>query len=186
MLPEKSRSSAYEAQYKQPTVIGSDASLSSLSQPTEQFAEGTSQKFSELSWMLPEKTRTSAYEIQYKEPTVVGSDASLSPLSTGANNYERSQETLGPKTSPMLDWFGAVKSNPDASYSNAESSNELRDVATYYTPTPTLRTNDSFGKYSANIGIGGSDALGGFSRGEGIRQKGTALYMVGAGFGGGG
>ena len=108
-------------------------------------------------------------------------------MSSGAQNYERSQETLGPKTSPMLDWFGAVKSNPDASYSNAESSNELRDVATYYTPTPTLRTNDSFGKYSANIGIGGSDALGGFSsRGEGIRQKGTALYMVGAGFGSGG
>ena len=146
------------------------------------------QQASSLSWMLPETYRPSAYEAQYKEPTVIGSDASLSPLSTtGGNSYERNLETLGPKTSPMLDWFGATKSNPDVSYNYESSSNALADVANYYIPSPTLRTNDSFGKYSANnIGIGGSDALGGFSRGGGIRQKGTALYMVGGGFGTGG
>ena len=187
MLPETYRPSAYEIQYKEQSLVGSDASFSPSSTLTTQQA-------STLSWMLPEKQRTSAYEAQYKEQNVVGSDASLSPSSTTRgnqyydDNYE--YETVGPKTSPMLDWFQATKSNPDASYysnSNNEndSSNNLSDIASYYTPTPTLRTNDSFGKYSANIGQGRSSNAMGFSRGEGIRQKGTALYMVGAGFGSG-
>ncbi|KAL3808524.1 hypothetical protein ACHAXA_008954 [Cyclostephanos tholiformis] len=186
-LPDTQRYSAVTTKYySPPTIIGSDASLSTTrsrgyngqedsyyGQDSQPF--GFAQQTSVLSEMLPDTQRNSAEAIRYNEPPVVGSDASLSPstprgYSSGA---ERNFGTIGPKKSPMLDWFSASTSNPGVLFSptDYDNGNSLSALASsFQVSRPSSRTyNDGsvVGGFSPSNGIGGSDAMGGGGTGMG-------------------
>lgn len=139
--------------------------LSSMLPQTQQY--GT-QPFSDtpqtslLSYFLPETSRASAYAAKYNEPAIVGSDAALAPLAPNSRQYnERNMETLGPKTSPMLDWFAAPRTNPDISLTeNSFSNQNTLSTLAMSQGGPTSRTNDGLGGFSKNNALGGSSAFG--------------------------
>jgi hypothetical protein len=186
-LPDTQRSSAVMTKYyTPPTIIGSDASLSTTrsrgyngqedsyyGQDSQPF--GFAQQTSVLSEMLPDTQRYSAEAIRYNEPPVVGSDASLSPSTPRgySSGTERNFETIGPKTSPMLDWFSASTSNPGVSFvaNDYDNGNRLSALAgSFQVSRPSSRAyNDGsiIGGFSPTNGIGGSNAMGGGEMGTG-------------------
>ena len=186
-LPDTQRSSAVMTKYHTPpTIIGSDASLSTTRSGGQNGKEdsyygqdsqpfGFAQQTSVLSEMLPDTQRYSAEAIRYNEPPVVGSDASLSPSTPRgySSGTERNFETIGPKTSPMLDWFSASTSNPGVSFvaNDYDNGNRLSALAgSFQVSRPSSRAyNDGsiIGGFSPTNGIGGSNAMGGGEMGTG-------------------
>ena len=124
ILPDNFRPSAWASRYNTPPLLGSDASLAPLAQRRDYSVVdpqpfGSAFRSSILSDMLPENQRLSAAATRFGDQPVLGSDASLSPLSAKTNGYlsDSNIETIGPKTSPMLDWFSVPKSSPAISFS---------------------------------------------------------------------
>jgi hypothetical protein len=191
-LPENQRFSAQSVRYNEPPVVGSDASLSPSTpksrggydnnggqdsssyygrrQDYQRQPFGSAQQTSMLSEYLPENQRFSAQSVRYNEPPVVGSDASLSsstPKSRGGyddgagRNFDA---LLGPKTSPMLDWFSAPTSSPGVSFATngyGEGNGLSALAGGFQVSRPSSRTNhggSAIGDFSPSVGLGGSDA----------------------------
>ena len=132
----------------------------------ERIVDGPS-RTSMLSYYLPETSRPSAYDAEYKQPPVLGSDASLSPLSMNSRGYsnDRNFDTVGPKTSTMLDWFGAERSNPDVIFTNDEYQNPLSALASSQgSPTARSNANEGYGS-SSTYSVSGSSAAEGAGMG---------------------